>query len=200
MRSGVGLALPSISDVEIREIQELAHSTCGLDLPESKRELVASRLEKKMRALKLHSFHAYYSHVVEDKSGEGLVDFIDALTTNHTGFLREAGHFQTLHDFLAPAVRRGRPFRIWSAACSTGEEPYSIAMTLLEDEQLPPDSWSILATDISSRVLAAAEKAAYPAHRIPGIPDRWLHRFFEQGQGEWKSWARGRKEISGRVR
>ena len=195
----VDLNLPVISGHEFREIQELAHSACGLDLPEAKRELVASRLLRKMRALGIRSFHEYYSFVIADGTGEALIEFIDALTTNHTSFLRGADHFDFVREQLVPLMRRGKYVRIWSAASSTGEEPYSIAMTLLDQDGLRPDLWSILASDISTRVLGIAKRAAYTQGRIFDVPAEWRTRFFEFGKEEWKDWVRVRPEVSSKV-
>src|SRR5580704_3178894 len=156
---------------EFGSIRKLAFDSCGIDLADSKKDMVASRLDRALRKLTLSSYEDYYLHVRDDASGMALREFIDALTTNHTNFLREADHFAFLRDQFGRTSFRGTPIRIWSAACSTGEEPYSIAMTLLDQrrhEVVP--GFQILATDISTRALAAAQTAVYPRDKLHDLP------------------------------
>jgi chemotaxis protein methyltransferase CheR len=176
---------------EFSSIRQLAYETCGIDFAESKKEMVASRLDRLLRKLNLSSFEDYYAHVQDDASGVALREFIDALATNHTGFLREADHFSFLREQFGGLIVRGRPIRIWSAACSTGEEPYSIAMTMLDQRrhELVP-AFQILATDISTRALAAAKSGIYSGDRLRGLPPGWSHEFFEMGRGKWTGWMR----------
>src|SRR5208283_3902379 len=148
----------------------LAYDTFGLDLRAGKETLVSARLGKQIRQSGCRSFDEYYQHVVADSTGESLINLIDALTTNHTSFFREPPHFEFLRKtFLSERRNRGS-IDIWSAACSTGEEPYSIAMCILEElGAVAPGRVRILATDISTRVLAAAEMGIYPAERFEGL-------------------------------
>lgn len=181
---------------EFSSIRKLAFDTCGIDLADSKKDMVASRLDRALRKLSLSSYEQYYLHVREDVSGAALQEFIDALTTNHTNFLREADHFTFLrHQFGTTSVR-GRPVRVWSAACATGEEPYSIAMTLLDQRrhELVP-GFQILATDISTRALAAARSAIYPNEKLRDLPVPWLNEFFETGSGRWCGWMKVKRPV-----
>jgi chemotaxis protein methyltransferase CheR len=186
---------------EFANIRKLAFDTCGIDFADSKKDMVASRLDQALRKLSLSSYEDYYSHVREDASGTALREFIDALATNHTNFLREADHFAFLRDKFGGTLFRGRPIRIWSAACSTGEEPYSIAMTLLDQRrhELIP-GFQILATDISTKALAVAETAVYSRERLRDLPLPWLTEFFETGSGRWSGWMKLRRTARETVR
>jgi chemotaxis protein methyltransferase CheR len=178
-----------ISPRELEQITDLAYKSCGIDLKNGKQELVQARLGKKIREGQFKSFKDYYEHVVADKTGESLVALLDALTTNFTSFLREATHFDFLRKTILPGVKG--PVRIWSSACSTGEEPYTIAFSLLEELGLSAASRiDILASDISSRALAAAERGAYAEERFKDFPADWLRKYFLRGSGRWDGWYR----------
>jgi chemotaxis protein methyltransferase CheR len=177
----------SLSAREFEQFRALTHQKFGLDLPDGKQQLVASRLGKKMKELNLSSFHAYYHHIVEDRTGDALTAMIDALTTNHTSFFRESTHFDFLRRTVLPSLRSRRPLAIWSAACSSGEEPYSLAFSLFDE--LGPESLSrfrILATDISTRVLGLGQAAVYPAERFHGVSPDQLRRYVLKGEGKYK--------------
>ncbi|MGC9947837.1 MAG: protein-glutamate O-methyltransferase CheR [Bryobacteraceae bacterium] len=185
---------------EFEAIRRLAYEKFGLDLRKGKEDLVAARLGKRMREGGFASFQAYYQHVVADSSGEALIGMIDALATNHTSFLREAAHFEFLRANVIPGLR-GRPrIELWSAACSTGEEPYTLAFSLCD--QLGADAFRkvrILATDISTKALAAAQSAVYPAERFSAVPPGWLRQFLLRGEGRWKGFYRVKPEVRGQV-
>jgi chemotaxis protein methyltransferase CheR len=185
---------------EFEAIRRLAYAEFGLDLRNGKEELVAARLNKRMRAGGFNSFDKYYEHVVGDASGEALIGMIDALATNHTSFMREAAHFDFLRGKVLPGLR-GRPrIDIWSAACSSGEEPYTLAFTLW-------DLWGaeafrrvrILATDISTKALAAGKSAVYAAERFSTVPQGWLRQFLLRGEGRWEGWYRIKPEVRSQV-
>jgi chemotaxis protein methyltransferase CheR len=181
---------------EFEQIRRLAYEKFGLDLRNGKEPLVSMRLGKKIRELNLRSFQEYYRHVMEDQTGEALTAMIDALTTNHTSFFREAAHFEFLRQAILPGLRQRERIAIWSAACSTGEEPYSIAFCLLEELGEPAlTKIRILATDISTRVLASARRAAYPADRFDGVPTHQLRRYLLRGEQRWKGWYRVKPEV-----
>jgi chemotaxis protein methyltransferase CheR len=174
------------NDDDFEALRRLVKEMTGINLAESKRELVYGRVSRRLRALGLSSF-AVYRRLLESGDGSELVAFCNALTTNLTAFFRESHHFDYLRDqFLAPrraAARRGERIRIWSSACSSGEEPYSIAMTVIESI---PDwqSWDIkiLATDLDSDILARAQRGAYGADRVKGMDPKRLGRFFTQSK------------------
>ncbi len=151
-------------------VAELLHRRCGIRLREGKEALVVSRLGHRVRALRLPSLSAYVAALTQGELADELPRFIDVLTTNKTGFFREPAHFEFLAEAVLPRLAaRGGEIRMWSAACSSGEEPYTLAMVVRE--QLPPTAAvRILATDISHRILAAAEAGRYPAAQAAGIP------------------------------
>jgi chemotaxis protein methyltransferase CheR len=183
---------PEVKPLEPGEFglfQRLVFREAGIHLADIKMALVASRLLRRIRDLGLPGYGAYYRRVVEDKDELRLM--LDAITTNETQFFREPRHFELLDDVLIPAWRkeaergdRRRRVRLWSAGCSTGEEPYSLAMTLLA--ALPPeDGWEveILATDLSTRVLEHATLGVYAADKAAAIPRPLLQQFMLRGFG-----------------
>jgi chemotaxis protein methyltransferase CheR len=177
----------SLSARDFDQFRLLAHQKFGLDLPDGKQQLVAARLGKKMRELNLTSFNAYYHHVVEDRTGEALTAMIDALTTNHTSFFRESAHFDFLVRTVLPSLRSRSSLSLWSAACSSGEEPYTIAFSLFNElGQELLSKLRILATDISTRVLGLAQAAVYPAERFRGVSPDQLRRYVLRGEGKHK--------------
>jgi chemotaxis protein methyltransferase CheR len=181
---------------EFAKIRQLAYDTFGLDLRAGKETLVSARLGKHIRQSGCRSFDEYYQHVVEDSTGEALIHLIDALTTNHTSFFREPAHFDFLRRTFLPEWKNRGSIDIWTAACSTGEEPYSIAMCILEElGPVAPGKVRILATDISTRVLAAAEKGIYPAERFEGLSAMQLRRYWLRGECGWAGRYRAKKEV-----
>ncbi|HTQ53348.1 MAG TPA: protein-glutamate O-methyltransferase CheR [Bryobacteraceae bacterium] len=194
------LRIQRLKPEEFNAIRRLAYEKFGLDLRHGKEELVAARLGKRMREGGFETFDSYYRHVTGDSSGEALVGLIDALATNHTSFLREMAHFDYLRQNILPELRERAHIDFWSAACSTGEEPYSLAFTLL-------DQWGadifrrvrIVATDISTKALAAAQKAVYPADRFTTLPPNWMRQFLRRGEGRWRGWYQVKPEIRDRI-
>jgi chemotaxis protein methyltransferase CheR len=185
-------APPDVKPLEQGEFglfQRIVFREAGIHLGDIKLALVASRLLRRIRELGLKSYGAYYRRVVEDKNELRLM--LDAITTNETQFFREPRHFELLTETLVPEWRRAaesgtrrRHVRVWSAGCSTGEEPYSLAMSLLA--ALPPeDGWTveILATDLSTRVLEHARTGVYAADRAAAIPRPLLQAFMLKGVG-----------------
>jgi chemotaxis protein methyltransferase CheR len=169
---------------EFNLIRRIVYENFGIDL-EGKEVLVAARLGKKMRQLGLNSFERYFDYVRRDATGQALTSMVDSLTTNHTSFFREPQHFDYLREVILPALRRAAQIRIWSAACSTGEEPYSIAFTVMEAlGDAAVSKVRILATDISTRVLATAERGLYPTSRFERIPIDRLRRHLLKGCGD----------------
>lgn len=202
-------AAPVLSEIkltpaEFRQIADLAYERFGLDLKRGKEALVAARLGKKLRKLGFGTFAEYHRHVLADSTGEALIELIDALTTNHTSFLRERAHFEFLARAVNEELREFSSLRIWSAACSSGEEPYSIAMCLAEALARPPvknvaRQFRILATDISTRVLAAARRAVYPAGRFDDVPDLWRRAYLLRGRGESQGFYKIKPELAQQV-
>ena len=161
---------------EFEQFRQLAHRTFGLDLKPGKEELVSSRLRKLVRSGGFPRFQDYYRSVLQDRTGEGLRAMIDALATNHTSFMREPDHFRYLCDQVIPSMRERERVEVWSAACSTGEEVWTLAMAL--NQAAPQRGIRISASDISNKALAFAQRASYPAERCHGLPSAWLARNF----------------------
>jgi chemotaxis protein methyltransferase CheR len=200
-------ALPGqfiITDREFQRFRALIYQHTGIALGETKRQLVCSRLGKRLRHCGYQTFSQYYTHLTErDPKGEELLRMINAITTNKTDFFREADHFAFLSsELLGPLGARAqvggsRRLRIWSAGCSSGEEPYSIAVTVLE--ALPnPRAWDvrILASDIDTDVLAQATEGVYRVDRVATVPPEMLKRYFLRGRGDRAGLVRVRKEVS----
>lgn len=189
--------LRPLTEQEFARISRLAYEKFGLQLKPEKHELVNARLGKKARAAGCRSFQEYYERVIDDRTGEALVELIDALATNFTNFLREPAHFDFLLKRILPACSRSRPLSIWSAACSTGEEPYSIAFSVLDalGTGSGPDL-HILATDISSKALTEAQRGVYAAVKLENLPPSWLRAYFLRGEGRWQGWYRVKPAVT----
>jgi chemotaxis protein methyltransferase CheR len=171
-------------DDDFNALRTLVRQHTGISLSDAKRELVYGRISRRLRALGLETFRDYRSLLTKDPQGREIVEFCNAITTNLTSFFRESHHFDFLRDqVLRPLAARppGRRIRIWSAGCSTGEEPYSIAMTIRE--ALPDASRhdiKILATDLDSEVLARGRAGVYAADRIKGMSKERISNFFRE--------------------
>jgi len=174
---GIPDGIRPLTSQEFEQIRSLAHKTFGLDLKPGKEELVSARLRRLVRACGLQSFQAYYKHVVADHTGAALATMIDALTTNHTAFLREAEHFEFLRTEILPGLGARSPLELWCAACSTGEEVWTLACLL--SDALPSRRFQITASDISNRALRFAERAVYPVERCQSVPRAWRDRYLE---------------------
>lgn len=183
-----------LSPREFDQISELAFQQCGIDLRRGKQELVQARVGKKIRQGQFGSFKEYYRHVENDPTGQELVALLDALTTNFTSFLREAAHFEFLRKTILPGI--SGPIRIWSAACSSGEEPFTIAFSLLEELGISRASRiKILASDLSKRMLEAASRGTYPAERFSDCPQDWRGKYLLRGTGSSEGWYRVKPAV-----
>ena len=176
-----------LSDADFRRICALVREQSGIALTDAKRQMVYGRLVRRLRALKLPGF-AEYVQLLERGEQRELEEFTNAITTNLTSFFRENHHFEYLANELLPAiaerVRASGRLRIWSSACSTGEEPYSIAVVLRERRELLGNiDARILATDLDSNVLAAASAGIYPVDRVQQLSAARLAEFFRRGTG-----------------
>jgi chemotaxis protein methyltransferase CheR len=180
-----------LSGFEFDKIRALAHKEFGLDLRAGKEQLVSARLGKHVRKLGYHTFRDYLTHVQSDATGAALMDMIDALTTNFTSFMREPAHFEFLRKTVLPEFENQQPVQIWSAACASGEEPYSIALSVLEElGERALREVRILATDISTRVLETARQGVYASDRLDGVAHETLRKYFLRGEQRWKGWFR----------
>jgi chemotaxis protein methyltransferase CheR len=165
---------------QFTKISQLIYRLCGITIRPGKEGLVKARLIKRLMRLGLGSFADYLTYVEGDTSGRELVTMIDVLTTNKTSFFREPQHFTYLRQHIVPQLCQDRhPIRFWSAGCSSGEEPYSLAMVLCE--ALPETDrrdLRILATDVSTSILAIARQAVYTQETLSNIPAQLLHKYF----------------------
>lgn len=182
-----------LSEREFSRIRERVYKIAGISLSDAKRTLVISRLSKIVRMLGLASFDAYIDYLEASGRAEDDQHFVNALTTNLTRFFREDHHFEHLSSFVASLVakprrigKNGRPrLRVWSAGCSTGQEPYTIALSLLAAfPELKRWDFRILATDIDSSVLAKAASGLYPASELSGLSSQRALLFDKAGPGE----------------
>jgi chemotaxis protein methyltransferase CheR len=171
-----------ISSSEFKALSELVYKEVGIHLAEHKMMLVRSRLSKRLRELGLNTFKAYYNYLLNDSSGEEIIMLINAISTNVTSFFRE----QSQWDYLEKEIKvienkKEKKLRIWSAACSSGQEPYTIAIFLLSTLK-NPQSWDIkiLATDISEDILKKAIAGVYSEQEIGALPKNMLNKFFDK--------------------
>lgn len=179
----------ALSDAEFNQLRTLVHAKTGISLSQSKRELVYGRLVRRLRALRLETF-AEYIALLEDEHPEEMQQFINAITTNLTSFYREPHHFEYLANTVIPELVQAnaatRRIRIWCSACSTGEEAYTIAMTLRETEPV----WAgfdvkVLATDLDTNCVAHARRGVYAFDRIRDLPRATQSRWFrDTGDGQ----------------
>jgi chemotaxis protein methyltransferase CheR len=191
----------AITGREFHRFQELIYREAGIWLSPAKTPLLVGRLAKRLRQHGLKSFKDYYNLVVE--SPQERVQMLDAITTNETQFFREPQHFKLLETRIfskwraeAAAGRRGRHIRVWSAGCSTGQEPYSLAMIMLD--HFPAQAgWEIeiVATDLSARVLDIAKSGIWPAEKAAEIPPEYLKAFMLKGFGEQAGKIKAAPEI-----
>lgn len=187
----------TITDPEFDRLRRFFHAASGIRLADSKKVLVCGRLAKRLRALGLASYRAYLDFIEQPAGRAERQLAVDLLTTNETHFFREPRHFELLRDELARRSGRG-PVRVWSAACSTGEEPYSLAMTLAE--VLGDRPWSVFASDLSTRVLDDAKTAIYGAQRAAEVPralaDKYLLEGIDEYAGQWRIDGALRQRVS----
>ncbi len=171
-----------------KQFCDLIYSKSGIYLTEKKRSLVENRLGKRIRALGLETHDAYYDYIRNDTTGDELVQLLDAISTNVTFFFREQHHFDFITRDISDRIARGqRTFTFWSAACSSGEEPYSLAITLAEALDGSCEA-RILATDISTRILRDAKKGEYDKKKTEKISPQLRMRYFtttKTGRGEF---------------
>jgi chemotaxis protein methyltransferase CheR len=183
-----------LSNDEYELFRKLVYEKSGISLGDQKQQLVRARLGKRLRSGNFRSYREYYEFVKSDATGAELSGLIDSISTNTTHLFREKQHF----DFLAQVLRgylddkRWRnangDLRVWSAGCSTGDEPYSLAMTI-DDAVGRTLNWKILATDISTRVLEVARAGTYETHRLGTVPGNFRQRYFARAAGQERSHA-----------
>jgi chemotaxis protein methyltransferase CheR len=195
-----------ISAEAYRFIADMVYEHSRIRLGEDKQALVTGRLAKRLRALKLDSFESYCQFLQSQQGQEELGPLVDLISTNHTHFFREVQHLDFLRDHALPewkqrAGKSREPFRFWSAASSSGEEPYSVAIVLAEFARQQGDfAWQIEASDISSRILERARAAVYSEDRVKMPQPEWLSRYFQKGVGEYAGYYRVKDALRQRVK
>lgn len=169
-----------ISDAEFGQFRDLMRRTAGVEMAPSKKHLVSGRLTRRLREHRLRSFGEYYRLVASGNAPDEFQRMVDLLTTHETYFFREPKHFDYLAGHVLPQTTPGRELRLWSAASSSGEEAYSLAMVLMDKlgEKTP---WQVFASDISHEVLAKARTGIYGMERTEGISDDYRRRFCLRG-------------------
>ena len=168
------------TDKEFKLFQALIQEKLGIFLPPQKKALLSNRLWKRLQACQLQRFGDYYQLIISPHGQAELSTALELVTTNETYFFREQKHFDFLQDEILPRYRQGANFRVWSAAASTGEEPYSIAMVLRQRCQ---SDWELLCSDVNRTVIEQAKVGIYPEARAKNIPPEYLHRFCRKGIG-----------------
>lgn len=181
------------SNADFEQVRQLIYRRAGIKLADSKKQLVYSRLARRLRALNLTTFVSYLNYL-QHNEGE-LEEFVNALTTNLTAFYREPHHFNTLAKIAARYKSLNRPLRVWCSAASTGEEPYSIAMTLVESYGSFKPPVSIIASDIDSHVLRQAAAGVYAINRLDSLSFERKKHFFLRGKGANAGKARVVQEL-----
>lgn len=185
-----------LKNSDFEKISRLVYEQCGIYLHEGKKELVKARLGKRLRAGNYKSFTDYYNYVTTEDGTAELITMLDSISTNLTSFFREESHFVRLRQIITstsgrPVDRLGRhEFKIWSAGCSTGEEPYTLAITFVEATGQMPLDVSILATDISTKVLKVAQSGIYHQEKIKNIAQPLLKKYFQIGTGKSAGYVR----------
>jgi len=180
-------------------VRSLVKKKTGIVLSDGKQDMVYGRLTRRLRALDLPSFESYLK-IIEGGDAEELVNLVNAITTNLTSFFREEHHFEHLKNTVFPALMEKnaatKKIRIWSAGCSTGEEPYSIAMTIRDF--FPYDSgWDVkvIATDLDSNVVNTGKKGVYTLSRVEGVTTEYKKRWMRRGKGDKSDFVKMKPDL-----
>ena len=197
-----------ISDKEFGEVRTLVYNRFGINLTEQKRGLVVGRLQSLLRAKGFASFSDYTQYIAADRTGQALVELVNRISTNYTYFYRENTHFDFFTKTVLPqwtnVLKQGdrRDLRVWSAGCSTGQEPYGLVMLMMEffGGEYPLWDAGVLATDISADALRSAINGVYPAEQIQLLPKTLSTKYFvRSGEGQWRVNERVKKEVTFRL-
>jgi len=191
------MSTTTISDLEFSQVQKLIYQLTGIHLSAGKKALVCGRLAKRLEQHGLASYTEYFQLLTAERNAPELQVAVDLLTTNETYFFREPRHFDFLRERVLPAHKPNRPFRAWSAACSSGEEPYSVAMVLAD--HFGDGAWEVVASDISTRVLEKAHNGHYPLDRTNGISREHLSRYCLKGIGQQEGTLLVERKLRSRV-
>jgi chemotaxis protein methyltransferase CheR len=196
--------IEQISESDYQYICKVVYEYSRINLGNDKRELVMSRLGKRLRAHNLESYSAYCRLLRSAQGADEITHLVDVISTNHTHFFREIKHFDFMREVALPDLHsRGdakKKFKLWSAASSSGEEPYSLAILLAEFFLKHPDwEWTIDATDISTRILEKAQQGIYSIDRLSEIRPDMIKRYFQKGTDQWEGYYRVKEELRNRV-
>ncbi len=190
-----------LSDADFKKISTLIYELCGINLQDGKKELVRARLGKRIREGDFQSFKDYFQYLLQEDSGQELIHLLDSISTNFTSFFRENQHFDYLKNEFLPEImerkkNQGRKLFFWSAGCSSGEEVYSIAITVLETLGLL-STWDLKVhgTDISTKVLKTAQTGVYSREMVQSLPPAMIKRYFLRGDNRWNGFVRVKDEV-----
>lgn len=177
-----------ISQEEFKQLSSFIKKNYGITLGNEKQTLVVGRLQNVLQKMDFDNFSDYFNYIVNDRSGEAVITLINKITTNHTYFMRENSHFNFFRDNILPFLMKdikNKDMRIWSAGCSSGEEPFTLAMILADKLGSERTLWNskILATDISTGALDKAKKAKFTEDQIEVLPDIWRRNYFKKAVG-----------------
>lgn len=187
----------SLSDHDFKNFSDLVYQKTGINLHYGKKQLLQSRANKVLRTRNILSYKDYYNIIINDKTDQELSDFINLISTNVTHFFREEKHFNYLKEVWLKEylATKQNSVKVWSAACSSGEEPYSIAIALSEMLDRKAHNISILASDISTKVLGLAKRGIYSEDRVTDISQYLMKKYFKQGSGPAKGYLRIKQEL-----
>lgn len=182
--------MAKMTDEDFSNLTAYIKKKFGIHLPKEKKTLVESRLHKVLADLNLENMAAYYQYLCKDKSGKADASLVNAITTNHTFFMRESDHFQYYEKVVLPYFARSVrdcDLRTWCAACSSGEEAYTLAMLNRDYFSMQPKRWDtkLLATDISLKALKAAQEGIYTREATASLPERWKKIYFHRVDEKW---------------
>ena len=200
----VSTEMMPITNAEFHSIRDLVYNRLGITLSDQKKSLVVGRLQKKLKEHNFKTFKQYYDMLVSDKTGFALSELANQITTNHTFFFREPDHFDFFKSDILPwmvethRANRDNDLRIWCAAASSGEEPYTLIITLLEYFGAEYKNWNcgLLATDVSEKALAAAVVGSYVHARLQGVPPNILHKYFRKEPDGYAVTDQLKKEVT----
>jgi chemotaxis protein methyltransferase CheR len=196
----------SVSGKAYRVLTDLVYEHSRIRLGAEKQTLLANRLQKRLRTLGLTSYDDYCAVLQSDDGAQEIEELVDLISTNHTRFFREPNHFSFLANRVLPAlvprlITSGSTLRLWSAAASSGEEPYTIAIVVAEHSRTYPSlDWQITASDISRRMLSHAQKGIYQMDSVESVPPELLRRYFQKGVGVRAGACRIKREVQEHVR
>lgn len=191
-----------LSDADFRRLSQFIYAHYGIKMPDSKKNMLQARLQKRLRANQMTSYAEYCEMLFSEIGGQEVIHMIDVVSTNKTDFFREPGHFDFLRNQgLREALKNNHHLKIWSAGCSSGEEPYTLAMVLSEYEKTAKHfSYSILGTDISTSILQRAINAVYTEERVSGMPLHLKRSYLLRSKDPKKQLVRIAAELRSKVK